>query len=168
MADVHDPLTRSRNMKAIKGQNTRPEKYIRGLLHRQGFRFRIHCQELPSRPDIYLPRYRAVIWVHGCFWHGHHCHLFRWPKSNPERWRQKIQDNRQRDHKKRLALHQLGIRVLTVWECALKGKHRLSDDALIQRLEEWLLNIGNDCEISHQGLFQYESLSLEDSDDKAD
>nr|WP_305082217.1 DNA mismatch endonuclease Vsr [Oceanospirillum sediminis] len=154
MTDVHDRATRSKNMKAIRAENTRPEKYIRSLLHRQGFRFRIHCPELPSKPDIYLPRYNAVIWIHGCFWHGHDCHLFKWPKSNPERWREKIQGNRQRDRNKRLALHEQHIRILTVWECALKGKERLSEQELVARLEEWLLNIDHDCDISGEGLFQ--------------
>ena len=83
MADIVDPVTRSVMMSRIRGKNTKPELTLRSLLHRQGFRFRLHGRELPGRPDIVFPRHKAVVFVHGCFWHGHTCRYFRWPASPP-------------------------------------------------------------------------------------
>jgi DNA mismatch endonuclease (patch repair protein) len=93
MTDIVDSKTRSRMMSGIKGKNTKPEILIRSLLHRNGFRFRIHEKNLPGKPDIVLKRYQAVIFVHGCFWHRHLCHLFKWPKTRPDFWRDKINKN---------------------------------------------------------------------------
>lgn len=138
MADVVDPATRSRMMSGIRGKNTKPELLIRTALHRHGFRYRLHCG-LPGKPDICLPRYRAVIFVHGCFWHGHNCHLFKWPATRPEFWRRKIQRNREVD---RAALERLladGWRVGTVWECALKGRNRWPLDEVIKQCADWLV-----------------------------
>ena len=83
MADIVDPVTRSVMMSRIRCKNTKPELTLRSLLHRQGFRFRLHGRELPGRPDIVFPRHKAVVFVHGCFWHGHACRYFRWPASPP-------------------------------------------------------------------------------------
>ena len=91
MVDVVDLATRSRMMAGIKGKNTKPEKLVRSLLHRQGFRFRLNVRELPGKPDIVLPRYHAVIFVNGCFWHGHECARSKWPKSRTDFWRNKIE-----------------------------------------------------------------------------
>lgn len=99
MADVVDTATRSRMMSGIRGTNTRPERHIRSLLHRQGFRFRLHARELPGRPDIVLPRCRAVVFVHGCFWHGHGCPFFRLPGTRREFWQAKMERNRANDHR---------------------------------------------------------------------
>ena len=93
MADVVDRKTRSRMMSGIRGKNTRPELLIRKGLHARGFRFRLHDKRLPGKPDLVLPKYSAVIFVHGCFWHGHDCHLFKWPQSRREFWRKKITRN---------------------------------------------------------------------------
>lgn len=148
MTDVHSKELRSKNMRAIHSKNTKVEVYVRSLLHRQGFRFRIHSPHLPSKPDIYLAKYNAVIWVHGCFWHGHDCHLFKWPQSNQDQWKAKILGNKRRDAGKKAELHAYGIKIMTVWECALKGKQRLLEGDLIKHLEEWLLSVDHDSEIT--------------------
>ncbi len=137
MADVVDPATRSRMMSGIRGKNTKPELTIRKALHARGFRYRLHCK-LPGKPDLCLPKYRAVIFVHGCFWHGHDCHLFKWPKTRPAFWREKIGRNRAVDSLALTALSQAGWRVATVWECALKGKTRLQLEDVIASLDRWL------------------------------
>ncbi|MGF6600171.1 DNA mismatch endonuclease (patch repair protein) [Paraburkholderia sp. GAS448] len=137
MVDVVDAATRSRMMSGIRGRNTKPEILIRSLLHRRGFRFRLDARDLPGRPDIVLPRYGAVVFVHGCFWHGHDCHLFKWPQTRPEFWRDKIGRNRSNDERAQLALHAAGWRVAVVWECALRGANR-DVDGVIQRLADWL------------------------------
>jgi DNA mismatch endonuclease, patch repair protein len=137
MVDIVDSATRSRMMSGIRGRNTKPEILIRSLLHRQGFRFRLDARDLPGRPDIVLPRYRAVIFVHGCFWHGHDCPLFKWPQTRPEFWREKIGRNRSNDIKAQQALLDNGWRVGLVWECALRGAGR-DLDGLLQRLVDWL------------------------------
>ena len=147
MADVVDPATRSRMMSGIRGKNTRPELLIRKALHARGFRYRLHCKDLPGNPDLCLPKYRAVIFVHGCFWHGHGCHLFKWPKTRPEFWRQKIGRNCEVDEKARERLLSAGWRVAVVWECALKGRERVSFDEVIESLAGWLPSAVVDCEI---------------------
>ncbi len=136
--DVHTPQQRSHNMSRIRGTNTKPEILVRKSLFARGFRYRLHHPDLPGHPDIVFPRYRAVVLVHGCFWHGHGCHLFRWPESNREFWRGKIGGNMARDARTREELLALGWRVLTVWECALKGTHRLPADEVAIRCEHWL------------------------------
>ena len=126
MADIVSPAKRSRMMAGIKGKDTKPEIYMRQLLHANGYRFRLHRKDLPGRPDIVLPKYKTVIFVQGCFWHGHEdCHLFRLPKSRTEFWEEKIDGNRKRDRKKLEALLELDWRVLWIWECALKGKTQI-------------------------------------------
>ncbi len=138
MADVVDPATRSRMMSGIRGKNTKPELTIRKALHARGFRYRVHCKDLPGNPDLCLPKYRAVIFVHGCFWHGHDCHLFKWPKTRPEFWKGKIGRNQELDAESVMALERSGWRWARVWECALKGRTRLHPDDLVIRLDHWL------------------------------
>ena len=125
-------------MSGIRGKNTRPELMVRKALHARGFRYRIHCKDLPGKPDLCLPKYRAVIFVHGCFWHGHDCHLFKWPKTRPEFWQAKIARNRAVDAEAEAKLVASGWRVGTVWECALKGSARLPFDGTVSTLDEWL------------------------------
>lgn len=137
MADIVDPATRSRMMSGIRGKNTKPELLIRKALHARGFRYRLHC-DLPGKPDICLPKHRAVIFVHGCFWHGHDCHLFKWPGTRPEFWRAKIGRNREVDMAVEAALLDAGWRVATVWECAIKGKERKTLTEIIEELSSWL------------------------------
>jgi len=124
-------------MSGIRGKNTKPEMMIRRGLHARGFRYRLHCK-LPGKPDICLPKYKAVIFVHGCFWHGHDCHLFKWPSTRPEFWRDKIGRNRAVDERTLVALRTDGWRTARVWECALKGKHRHPADMTLDCLARWL------------------------------
>lgn len=125
-------------MSGIRGKNTRPEMLIRRALHARGFRYRLHCKDLPGKPDLCLPKYRAVIFVHGCFWHGHDCHLFKWPKTRPDFWEAKVRRNREVGAAAVERLTAEGWRVATVWECALKGKERLPFDEVIDTLALWL------------------------------
>lgn len=121
MADVHTPEQRSYNMSRIRNKNTKPEELIRKYLFSQGFRYRKNDVRLPGKPDIVLPKYKAVVFVNGCFWHGHiGCRYFVWPKNNAEFWKKKINDNIERDEKDYILLKELGWRVLVVWECELK------------------------------------------------
>ena len=137
-ADTVTSDVRSRMMAGIRGKNTKPEMAIRSALHCLGFRFRVHCKDLPGKPDLVFPKYKAVILVHGCFWHGHDCHLFKWPETRSDFWRQKINGNVARDRNHLLALADRGWRVATVWECALKGRARLPIQVIAQRCAAWL------------------------------
>lgn len=139
-ADTVTPEVRSRMMAGIRGSNTKPELVIRSGLHRLGFRFRIHRRDLPGKPDLVFPKYRAVILVHGCFWHGHGCHLFKWPRTRSEFWRQKIYSNIERDRRHLSALTDAGWRVATIWECALKGRKRLPSGTVAELCAEWLMS----------------------------
>ena len=119
--DVHDKATRSYNMSCIKGKGTKPEEIVRKHLFSQGFRYRKNDKRLPGTPDIVLPKYKTVIFVNGCFWHGHEgCKYFVWPKNNADFWKKKIEDNISRDQRKIQALDSQGWRVIVVWECDLK------------------------------------------------
>ena len=116
-------------MAGIRAKDTKPELFIRKALHAKGFRYRLHDRRLPGKPDMSFPKYRAVILVNGCFWHGHDCHLFKWPSTRQEFWRRKITRNRQKDEETRQALKAGGWRVVyDSRECALKGKTRLDPD----------------------------------------
>lgn len=137
MADIVDSATRSRMMSGIRGRDTKPEILVRSLLHRQGFRFRLQVSTLPGRPDLVLPRYHAVIFVHGCFWHGHDCPLFRLPATRTEFWRSKIEGNQNRDRRVREDLLASGWRVAVVWECALRGAGR-DVEGVVGQLADWL------------------------------
>lgn len=140
MTDVHNASVRSRNMRAIKGKNTRPELLIRKALHARGFRFRLHRKDLPGNPDIVLSRYKVLIFVHGCFWHGHRCHLSKIPQTRTAFWLAKISDNIARDQRHQTQLLASEWRYALIWECALKGKKRLSPDYLIDCVEDWIIN----------------------------
>lgn len=137
-ADVVTPEARSRMMAGIRGKDTKPELLIRSTLHRAGFRFRLHQTSLPGKPDLVLPRYRAAIFVHGCFWHGHDCHLFRWPATREAFWREKIGRNIARDSQQMADLAGAGWRVAVVMECALKGRTRLPFPDIVETLGLWL------------------------------
>ena len=138
MPDIVSRETRSRMMSGIRGKNTKPELLIRSALHRHGFRYRLHPKNLPGKPDIALPRHHAVIFVHGCFWHGHDCSLFTPPDTRRDFWAQKIDGNRRRDATVGEELTDLGWRRLVVWECALRGRHRLGFDRTIDTMLHWL------------------------------
>jgi len=121
MTDVHSPAVRSKNMRAIRSRNTRPELLVRKALHAAGYRFRLHASGLPGTPDIVLPKYRTVIFVQGCFWHGHDCKYFKLPKTRPEFWFSKIEANRLRDASNIEKLNQSGWHVIQIWECAIRS-----------------------------------------------
>ena len=125
-------------MSGIRGKDTGPELFIRRALHARGFRYRLHNRRLPGKPDMLFPKYRAVILVSGCFWHGHDCHLFRRPSTRQEFWHRKITRNRQKDRETWQALRARGWRIAVIRECALKGKTRLDPDRVIDVTEEWL------------------------------
>lgn len=117
---------RSWLMARIPGSNTKPELAVRSLLHRMGYRFRLHRRDLPGTPDIVMPGRKAVVFVHGCFWHGHWCKRTKMPKSRVDYWNEKIEGNRRRDARKRRKLRSLGWKVVVVWECQLKRPERLA------------------------------------------
>ena len=121
MADVHTPEQRSYNMSRIKGRDTQPEKTLRSLLHRNGLRFRIHDKRLPGHPDIVLPKYRSVIFVHGCFWHRHPgCRYASVPETRSAFWNEKFSRNVERDRRNVFLLEEAGWNTIIVWECELK------------------------------------------------
>jgi DNA mismatch endonuclease, patch repair protein len=132
MPDILSPDQRSRRMASVRQRNTDPEQKVRRLLHLAGFRFRIGDRRLglPGTPDIVLPRWRAAIFVNGCFWHGHDCALFKLPDTRTEWWRAKVAANVQRDNLVIQRLVLAGWRVITVWQCCLKGKQRLSESEI--------------------------------------
>jgi DNA mismatch endonuclease, patch repair protein len=123
MADVHTPEGRSYNMSMIRGKNTKPENIVRKFLHSKGFRFRLNKKDLPGKPDIVLPKYKTVIFVHGCFWHGHkNCKYFVTPKTRTRWWLNKINGNKETDKKNNIKLGKAGWEIITLWECQLKPK----------------------------------------------
>ncbi|MBR8225433.1 very short patch repair endonuclease [Burkholderia ambifaria] len=135
--DIVSKPTRSRMMAGIRSKNTQPEMVVRRSLHAAGFRFRLHRRDLPGSPDLVLPKHRAVILVHGCFWHLHEgCRFATTPASNSEFWREKLTRNRERDLRQLEALKSLGWRVLVVWECATRAGEL--KDNLQQELVRWL------------------------------
>ena len=131
---------RSRNMRAIRGKDTKPELYVRSVLHRSGFRFRLHVRGLPGTPDLYLARYRLCLFVNGCFWHGHACDLFRWPKTKVDFWREKITHTQQRDCRQYDELIRSGYRVGIVWECSIKGINRIAESEFPRIISEKILD----------------------------
>ena len=136
LVDVVDPAKRSEMMAGIGAKNTKPELVVRRILHRFGYRFRLHRKDLPGKPDIVLPKWKTVIFVHGCFWHGHlDCPIFRLPKSRTEFWETKIKGNQDRDTRRRLEYRHSDWTMLEVWECALKGRGKLSVSEFADQLK---------------------------------
>jgi len=123
MMDVHEPEVRSYNMSRIRGKDTKPEIIVRKYLHSKGLRFRLHDKSLPGRPDIVLKKYNTVIFIHGCFWHGHkNCKYFVIPKTRTEWWLEKINRNIANDNANYSKLKESGWNIITIWECELKPK----------------------------------------------
>jgi DNA mismatch endonuclease (patch repair protein) len=123
MADVHDKATRSYNMSRIRNKDTRPEILVRKFLFANGFRYRLNDKKLPGKPDIVLPKYKTVIFVNGCFWHGHeNCKYFKLPATRTEWWKEKIEGNIKNDIKKHTLLSEAGYKVMVIWECEVKNK----------------------------------------------
>lgn len=143
MADVHTPEQRSYNMSQIRDKNTKPEELVRKYLFSQGFRYRKNDSRLPGKPDIVLPKYKTVIFVNGCFWHGHEgCRYFVWPKNNAEFWKTKISGNIQRDAQCIQLLKDQGWNIIVVWECELKKASReVTLLGLATRLKQTLLEM---------------------------
>jgi DNA mismatch endonuclease, patch repair protein len=124
MSDVHDKLTRSYNMSQVKGKDTKPEMIVRKFLFKNGFRYRLHVKNIPGKPDLVLPKYKTVVLINGCFWHGHeNCKYSVIPKTRTEWWFQKISDTQTRDQFTEQELKKLGWKILTVWTCELKNKN---------------------------------------------
>ncbi|HKJ32661.1 MAG TPA: very short patch repair endonuclease [Balneolales bacterium] len=125
MADVHEPEVRSYNMSQIRGKNTKPEILVRKFLHSNGFRYRLHVNDLPGTPDIVLPKYKSVIFVHGCFWHVHkNCKYFKMPQTRTEWWKKKLYENKKRDDQNIKQLQDKNWNVIVIWECELKKNKR--------------------------------------------
>ena len=129
-------------MSGIKGKNTRPEMQLRQGLHARGLRYRLHVGDLAGRPDLVFPARRAALFAHGCFWHGHDCHLFRMPSTRPEFWAAKIDRNRVVDALALDRLRESGWRTGVVWECALKGRTRMPLAQAIDHCESWIRGVG--------------------------
>lgn len=130
--------SRSYNMSRIRARDTQPEILIRKGLHARGYRFRLHDKKLPGKPDMVLSRYKTVILIQGCFWHVHECYLFRWPATRREFWEQKLNQNQQRDIRNKSLLKQSGWRVIEIWECALKGRHKRELSEVLDSIESIL------------------------------
>jgi DNA mismatch endonuclease, patch repair protein len=121
MADVHNTATRSYNMSRIKAANTKPELLVRRFLHAKGYRYKLHDKKLPGKPDLVLPKYKTIIFIHGCFWHGHaNCKYYKVPQTRTEWWLNKINRNKANDAKASRALKKEGWKIITIWECRLK------------------------------------------------
>jgi DNA mismatch endonuclease, patch repair protein len=129
-------------MSRIRGSDTKIELLVRRGLHRLGFRYRLGGAALPGRPDITLPKYRAVVFVHGCFWHGHNCHLFRLPKTRTQFWKDKIESNVSRDSRVVEELRRLKWRVVTIWECELRGKTQEEQRTRLNQIANKLRRLG--------------------------
>ena len=156
--DVLNPEQRRLVMSRIRGKDTKPEMILRRGLHRRGLRYKLHVPDMPGRPDMVFPRHRAVVLVHGCFWHGHGCSLFRWPKTRATFWRKKIRGNIERDHIALATLRADGWRTLVIWECALRGRHRRATHDVLNSAEHFIrqshepifeINEKTDCQNNH-------------------
>lgn len=131
--DTVSPAVRSALMSRIRSKNTKPELVVRSLLHRLGYRFRIHRKDLAGNPDIVLPKHRKIVLVHGCFWHGHTCRLASKPKTNVEYWAEKIFKNKSRDERNLETLSAQGWAVLVLWECEVRAM-----DGLVERIVDFM------------------------------
>jgi len=148
--DVLSPEQRRKNMIRIRGKNTAPEMLLRRELHAAGLRFRLHPRTLPGRPDMIFPRYKTAVLVNGCFWHGHDCTLFKLPETRRDFWSAKIAGNRARDRRNQTALLNQGWRVLTVWECALKGRNRKPMSDVIAACSAFIRGTDHESELTGQ------------------
>jgi DNA mismatch endonuclease, patch repair protein len=137
MADVLTPEQRRLNMSRIRGRDTKPELLLRRGLHARGLRFRLHRNDLPGCPDLVFPRFRVAVFVHGCFWHGHKCPIFKWPGTRIAFWRRKIEGNTERDRRVQAALVENEWRVLVIWECALRGPQRRPVADVLDEIVRW-------------------------------
>ena len=145
MTDIVNAAKRSEIMSRIKGRNTKPELIVRRIAHGLGFRFRLHRRDLPGSPDMVFPRYRTVVFVHGCFWHRHHgCRYAYCPKSRIQFWTKKFEENVARDTRNEMALRDLGWRVLVIWECETKDKTAIRAQLLAHLRRRGVASGGSD------------------------
>lgn len=145
-------------MSGIRAKNTHPELFLRQGLHALGFRFRLHAKDIPGSPDIVLPKYHALIIVHGCFWHGHGCHYSKTPKTNVVFWQEKIQSNKLRDAQTLRLQLDAGWRCLIVWECSVRLARKMPDQFDIVAISaNWLVGGGRLAVIDEQGLAELQS-----------
>lgn len=135
------------NMSRVRSKGTSPEIAVRRILHSLGYRFRLHRRDLPGTPDIVLPRHRVAVFVHGCFWHGHQCQLFRVPATRTEFWTTKIETNRRRDAIAKTSLISDGWRTMCIWECAVRGRGRISEEELGLAITAFLSGSTKDSDI---------------------
>jgi DNA mismatch endonuclease (patch repair protein) len=152
MPDTVTPETRSRMMAAIKAKDTQPELAVRRGLHAMGFRYALHSNRFPGRPDMVLAKHRAVIWVNGCYWHGHPCGAAKLPSSNESYWHPKIERTRARDLRNAEAVEAAGWRHLTIWECALRGKHAPGIERVLEAAALWIVSGTSSASISRDSI----------------
>lgn len=138
LMDIVSSSKRSKMMARIRGKDTAPERAVRKMLFTRGYRYRLHSDKFPGKPDIVLKKYKAVLFVNGCFWHKHTCHMFKWPQSNASFWREKISQTSAKDHQNIEKILSMGWRVCVIWECALKGKKDSDIHKIMESLFEWL------------------------------
>ena len=136
--DIVSQEKRSSMMSSIHSKNTKPEMRIRKALYSRGYRYRLHSSTILGKPDIVMRKYNAVIFIHGCFWHGHDCKLFRLPKTRTEFWENKITANRERDSKVMSILQKDGWRIAVIWECAMRGKGKMDFEDIMDSLTDWI------------------------------
>jgi DNA mismatch endonuclease (patch repair protein) len=148
LADTLSREQRSRNMASIRSKDTQPEMAIRRGLHARGFRYGLHSAAFPGKPDLVLTKYRTVIWIHGCYWHGHDCGEVKPASTNKVYWGPKIEKNRTRDARNRAAVEAAGWRHLTIWECAFRRKGAIALDEVVTSVERWLREGGSSAEIN--------------------
>ncbi|MDE9544545.1 very short patch repair endonuclease [Xenorhabdus bovienii] len=152
MVKNNNPEIRSRIMRSIRSSNTSIEKKVEKIIEEFGVAYRKQVSELLGKPDFVIDEYQAVLFVHGCFWHGHECYIFKPPMTRREFWLKKINGNIHRDRMVVSYLLNLGWKVLIVWECSLQGKYKLSDNKLSERIEEWLCEDYSFAEIDANGI----------------
>ncbi|MFP1778927.1 very short patch repair endonuclease [Lonsdalea quercina] len=152
MADVHNPSVRRKNMKAIRNHDTAIEIKLATILDNLGFEFRTQVKDLSGNPDFVIDKYRKIIFTHGCFWHRHECYLFKVPATRTEFWIEKIGRNVARDKNICEKLKNDGWHIMIIWECAIKGRHRLSVQELSERVEEWVCAGSDSVEIDTKGI----------------
>ena len=138
MADIVSKEKRSEMMSGIRGKNTKPELLIRKGLHAKGFRYKLHVKDLAGQPDIVLPKYKAVIFIHGCFWHKHSSYLFKMPSTRVDFWEKKLNRNVEKDKESLDKLKANGWRILIIWECAVKGRTKKPIDEIMDSIISWL------------------------------
>jgi DNA mismatch endonuclease (patch repair protein) len=138
MTDVLTAKQRRLNMSHIRGKDTKPEMLIRRGLHARGLRYRLHDRKLPGRPDLVFAKYHTAVFIHGCFWHSHGCRLSKLPATHQDFWKKKLEGNAARDRRAMHALESAGWRVLTIWECAVRGPGRLDDTTVLDRAAHYI------------------------------